>query len=658
MRRSPAEIAFRLRQELGNLWLLIRQPSPALDQPTPLAGLPDPESVARSLRGTAYAAEIESLAGQILAHEFPLLGFEIRTGPEIRWRRDYVSGLESNTDFFRIIPYLDATRVGDHKVVWELNRHQHLVVLAQAYLLTGRAGFLNEIQAQLESWFAANPFQRGINWASALEVAFRALSWIWVYHLIGAHLDAGIRARLLTGLFRHARHLEFNLSVYFSPNTHLMGEAVALHALGTLFPSFPGAGRWRAEGARVVAEAMDRQVRADGTHFEQSTYYHVYSTDFFLMHAVLGETTEAYRAKLERMGEYLDALLGPEGEMPLIGDDDGGRLFHPYGPRDRFGRASLASCAFYFKREDWPRPLDALEQQAAWWFGPSALRPSIGRVAPESRLFPDLGVAVMVSGGVRIYADAGPFGRGRGSHSHSDTLGITAYLDSEEILIDPATYTYVGEPVWRNWFRGSAAHNTIRIDGKDQAAPAGPFGWTSNPQVAIRDWVTGPEHDYLDASCRYDRYLHRRRLFLVKKERLLFVLDELDGPAGPHTVEQFWHTGEPAAALDEECYRIGDGTVLAVGLAPEASPEAVPFLGRGGEHGWRSLALGHKVEAPVVVIRRQCEFPTFLAAALAFGDGAPSRLTMRNGNDGIECGWKGMAVRFRREGLPEIVVCG
>ena len=61
-----------------------------------------------------------------------------------------------------------------------------------------------------------------------------------------------LRARFLTALNRHGRYLELNLSVYFSPNTHLLGEAVALHALGVLFPSFPRAARWAETGGRIV----------------------------------------------------------------------------------------------------------------------------------------------------------------------------------------------------------------------------------------------------------------------------------------------------------------------------------------------------------------------------------------------------------------------
>src|SRR5262249_50989320 len=149
-----------------------------------------------------------------------------------------------------------ASRVGDHKVIWELNRHQHLVVLAQAFRLTGRREFVEEIEIQLHSWLDSNPYLRGINWASALEVAYRALSWIWVYHLVGVELQPGIRRSTLRGLYWHAKYLENNLSIYFSPNTHLLGEAVALHAIGALFPEWPGAAEWESAGGALVDEQL------------------------------------------------------------------------------------------------------------------------------------------------------------------------------------------------------------------------------------------------------------------------------------------------------------------------------------------------------------------------------------------------------------------
>src|SRR5262249_54189598 len=141
--------------------------------PSPLDGLPRPGDIVRHLAETPYAAACVTQAEDILRHCFPLLGITLTTGPEVRWRRDYSSGVETPPVYFRRIPYLDSARAGDHKNIWEINRHQHLVLLAQAFLFSERREFLEEIRHQLESWFVQNPFQSGINWTSALEVAFR-----------------------------------------------------------------------------------------------------------------------------------------------------------------------------------------------------------------------------------------------------------------------------------------------------------------------------------------------------------------------------------------------------------------------------------------------------------------------------------------------------
>ena len=221
------------------------------------------------LRSTAFAHEVLRLADEVLRHRIPIFGEVIDIGPEVHWRRDYVHQVETGTPYFRRVPYLDFFSSGDHKYIWELNRHQHLVVLAQAFRFSGNSAYLEEAERQVESWLAANPFLRGINWASALEAAFRALSWIWLDHLAGEHLPAAFRQSLLTALYRHGCFLEHNLSVYFSPNTHLIGEAVTLHTLGLLYPEFPRSARWQARAAEVLEEEMEAQVLADGSHFEQ-----------------------------------------------------------------------------------------------------------------------------------------------------------------------------------------------------------------------------------------------------------------------------------------------------------------------------------------------------------------------------------------------------
>ena len=492
--------------------------------------------VALPYPGDAYTQNVIPIADSLLAHRFPILGLTIQTGPTIDWRRDYLHGISTGTEYFRRVPYLDFARVGDHKVVWELNRHQHLVVLAQAFLQTGRRHYLDEAFAQLSSWMDANPFLRGINWASALEVGFRALSWAWLWSLAGAHMPPELARRFIDALYRHGRFLELNLSVYVSPNTHLLGEAVALYTLGKMFAE----PRWLAEGACWTEDAMTRQVREDGSHFEQSAYYHVYALDFFLLYRTLANPGAAYDAKLARMAEYLDALLGPSGILPLIGDDDGGRLFHPYGDRTRFGCATLAP------------------------FPPTSR---------GSRLFEDAGTAVMTYGDIHIVIKAGGFGEGSGGHSHSDVLSLVVRIGDREILIDPGTYTYIADPAQRNAFRGSSAHNTVTIAGRDQAVPAGPFRWLEKPEVRIDTWSTTPEQDVLEATCRYAGFTHRRQIVFNKPDSVLRIQDTVDAP----NWSQHWHLGD---ASDAQRFSF------------DSPAETVD--------GWRSRALCTKEPAPVL----------------------------------------------------------
>jgi hypothetical protein len=568
--------------------------------PAPLALLPDPRSVASLLHGSDAERRIMEAAAEIMEGRYRILGFDLELGRELHWRRDPVHHKETDLRYFRRIPYLDFSRAGDHKIIWELNRHQHLTILAQAYALSGREEFFEEIARQWKSWVVENPFQRGINWASALEVAFRALSWIWVYHLTGNRMDAAMREGLLQQLYLHGCHLEYNLSVYFSPNTHLLGEAVALHALGVLFP-FPRAAQWSRLGARVVREELVKQVQNDGSHFEQSTYYHVYALDFFLLHYLLSGKPDDFVPVLKSMATYLQAVMGPERSIPLIGDDDGGRLFFPRGRGERYGRATLATCAVLFGRPEWLPDAKDLEEQAAWWVGEA--KPAGSAAVPASQVFPASGTVIMAAGELWILINAGGFGPFRAGHSHSHALALVARLGGEEILIDSGTFSYL-DAQWRDRFRGSAAHNTVRVNGRNQAAPAGSFAWSGKPTVAIEAWRSSAEEDYLQASCRYSGSdaVHRRRI-LFQKPDAVFILDEITGPADAK-VEQFWHPGEETVELSANTFRIGKQMVLAT--TAEARIEA----------GWRSRAYGQKEASPVIAAVSESAVPLHMGAVL------------------------------------------
>jgi hypothetical protein len=600
--RSFRELSFRLRQEAANALLYFSPQNLKLQATTPLDVLPQPSGIAAALCGSDNARELTELANEVLQGRIPLFGRAVDYGPSIAWRRDPQRGIETPQKYFRLVPYLDLAAAGDHKLIWEVNRHQHLVLLAQAFVITGRDEYFDTVIHQLEHWWTENQFQRGINWTSALEVGFRALSWIWIWRLLGAKLPAAFRQRFLAELYRHGLHLEYNLSIYFSPNTHLLGEAVALHAIGRLFPEFPRADSWRSLGREIVGQHMTGCVKDDGSYFEQSTYYHVYALDMFAFHAALEEDSPSYRDGLARMAEFLASITSDSGDIPFLGDDDGGRFFSPYGQRGRFGRATLATLSLFLGKRFFQYSRHDVDEIALWWLGPERCK-DFGSDGPQSLSseFAASGIIVMRRGNVTALFDAGPFGPGSGGHSHSDTLSLVVSSGDDEVLIDSGTYSYM-DPQWRDTFRGSAAHNTIRIDGRDQGTTDGPFRWAQKPEVELRDFATGPDRDRARAVCRYGGFSHTRTIEFVNGNEFTIV-DQVEGPEGEHDIEQFWHFAENPIEQTPGSWSIGD---------------IAEFAATGGEveEGWRSRCFGLKEAAPMIVVRRRCVLPLTLTARL------------------------------------------
>ena len=395
------------------------------------------------------AAAILREADEICDHRFRLLGYEnlnfsLNGNAEIDWHLDPVHAKRAPIDAWFRIPFLDFDAVGDHKVIWELNRHQHLVTLAKARLLSGDEKYVLEIAAQWRSWMEANPYPLGINWASTLEVAFRSLSWIWVDHLLAGTAEyERSRAEILGALAFHGRYIERYLSTYFSPNTHLLGEAVALFFLGTHYPQFPNAERWRKSSWKIVLHEAERQVLADGVYFEQSLYYHVYALDFFLYARWLAGRNglaipPSYDAMLLRMLDVI-AALAQAGPAEGFGDDDGGRVFNARRNRTEHMTDPLALGAVMYSRTF---PAARLTEEAIWLFGKQAVEKfadpvsgATARPAPaRSVAFADGGIYVLAdseSCSSALMVDAGPQGAGRSGHGHADALSLRLTMDGQ-----------------------------------------------------------------------------------------------------------------------------------------------------------------------------------------------------------------------------------
>jgi heparinase II/III-like protein len=565
---------------------------------------------------------IANQADKICEHRFDLLGYEgVDYGRRIDWHLDAVHGKRAPRRAWFRVPYLDFDYVGDAKVTWELSRHQHLVTLAKGYRLTGERRYAQELFRQWYDWHEQNPYGIGINWASSLEVAFRSLSWLWIWHLLKgcSVVPEHFSCDLGRALALNARHISRFLSTYFSPNTHLLGEGVGLFFIGTLCPELHSARRWQERGWQIVLSEAERQVRPDGMHFEQSTYYHVYAVDFFLHARILAQVNGIpvpvqFDQMIEKMLDVISGM-GQAGLVPRFGDDDGGRLFDSRRNRVENLVDPLATGAALFDRPDFKAAAAGIREEAVWLLGIEGVSrfeklPSTQRATSSFCLEPS-GIYVMSSSKPvqsQLVIDAGLQQASRVGHRHADALSVQLAVDGKMLLIDPGTFAYVDSASVRDWFRGTAAHNTLHIDRLPQAESAGPFNWNSIVCANVDCWTTGKNFDFFVASHNgyqrlSDPVLHTRAVFHLKSSFWL-IRDVLQG-AGRHHLEASWHfaPGSISTTPGGATFVAGNQTALALLFSGNQN-----YSQRIAE-GWYSPAYGRKELAPIVQIGTDAQLP-------------------------------------------------
>ncbi|HEY1373665.1 MAG TPA: alginate lyase family protein [Candidatus Binatia bacterium] len=597
------------------------------------AGATDPQSV-QLLRQHApeACAAIIAAADRVLAGRFTLLGYDdLYFGDPVDWRLDPISGRRSPLTHWSRIDHLDFAAVGDHKVVWELNRQQWLILLGQAYRLTGDEKYARGFAGYLAQWLRANPPGFGINWASSLEAALRIISWSWALYLFrnSLTLSADLYVRLLECISLHAAHVEKYLSYYFAPNTHLTGEALGLFYAGAVFPELQSAQRWRDLGARILIEQSERQILADGVYFEQSTCYQRYTAEIYLHFLLLARRSAIFVPGIveERLRRLLDVLLvfqRPDGCLPDIGDADGGWLlpFMPRAPGDC--RGVFAVAARLFDRADYASVASDPVPESMWLLSPARHRSAKAPVPPpstrETMAFPCGGYVVMRSHWTRsahqLIFDVGPLSSPKSGHGHADLLSVQCSAFGEPFLVDAGTYCYTSEPEWREFFRGTAAHSTATVDGENQASAAGPFRWDHHPRARLRRCVSTAE--YVLADAEHDAYArladpvtHRRRVVFVK-DRYWIIVDDFLGAAKHRIDLRFQFAPMSVANEGENWIRARGQTGHALLLRSFASIPIEIAVAEGSTapiQGWVSPDYGRRAPAPVVTCSSEVCLP-------------------------------------------------
>lgn len=558
---------------------------------------------------------------------FALADAEVGHPP--RWNRDPLSGTEVPLFYGKTLNYRDTKLVGDIKYLWELNRHLQFVTLAQAYCLTRAPRYLDGLRTQLTSWFEQCPYLRGPNWTSSLELSIRLINWSIAWQLVGginspAFADPEgerFRDQWLASIYQHMHFVRGHFSRFSSANNHLIGEAAGLYVATVVWPFWKKTSTWREVAKGILTEETLRQNAADGVNREQAISYQQFVLDFLIVAALAGRVngdafSVQYLSRIEAMLEFVAAMMDVGGRIPMIGDADDGYVmrlsqesnFCPY-------RSLLATGANLFKRGAFGTKAGGVDDKTRWLLSDQRLNLiSSEHAMPLRRVFPEGGYYVLGSDfdtarEIRLIVDAGPLGyQAIAAHGHADALALTLSARGREFLIDPGTYAYHTKKRWRDYFRGTRAHNTVVVDGQDQSTSGGNFMWVQKARAVCELWESSEQQDhFVGAHDGYQRLqdpvTHRREIVFSKFHQEVFVTDTLTC-ANRHTVETCWHFSEDCAVSVEGKTVLAENSGVQLRLRPSAVEDIIVLKGEESPiGGWISRRFDIKVPTTTIVCR-------------------------------------------------------
>ena len=572
-----------------------------------------------------------SAAERILQGEFRLFGRDWPLGYPPRWNRDPKSGRQVALRFGKTLNYRDERTVGDIKYLWEPNRHLELVTLAQAWRLSGEARYAQGVQTLLDSWLEQCPYPLGPNWSSSLEIALRVVNWSCAWHLLGG--DAAVlfteaagrrfKERWLNAVRQHCHFIAANLSAYSSANNHLLGELLGLFIGATTWPCWAESGLWRTQARQRFEQQALLQNAPDGVNREQALWYQHEVADMMLLAGLTarangGDFGGDFWERLLAMLDFIASCMDAGGHLPAFGDSDDAVVVR-FCPDANFNvfRSLLATGSVLFGRGDFKHKAKAFDDKSRWLLGDTAAAKFAAIAADSSALrlrrafaaggYYVLGSDFETTEEVRMVCDAAPLGYlAIAAHGHADALSFTLSVAGHPLLIDPGTYCYHSQRNWRDYFRGTSAHNTVRVDYADQSVSGGAFLWLRHANARCLAFAVSEDGQRLLAE--HDGYrrcadpvLHRREIVYQRPARLVKVTDQLVCAAAHH-IETLWH-------FAPECVVTVDGAVVSVrragvGLTLRCPQQLQLELVRGREQpglGWMSPHLDEKVPCTTLV---------------------------------------------------------
>jgi hypothetical protein len=360
-------------------------------------------------------------------------------------RRTTVSPLAAGVELWRSPAFATADAVAGSGTVdllglqvsyppsdWSLPRQPRLRRFHLHYgdeiLGWARRGEVEAAAAGLRAWIAGNPPSAGDAW-HPYPLSTRVANWLAAGSLRPELLDDAVADSLWRQLARLRWTIEHGVL-----GNHVIRNGKALVLGGAAFEDAGLA----AKGMRLLRQEVAEQVLSDGGHYERSPLYHA---------LVLRDLLEV-RAVAD--AAWLDA---------------------PIAAMQRFAAALARPDGLPFPFNDAPLEL-----------APELALPV---VADGVSTFPDTGYAVLREGEIAVAFDCGaPAPDFLPAHAHADALSFQAWVAGKPVVVDPGTSTYEAGAD-RDADRGTAAHATVMVDGRDQFELWGAFRTGPLPRVRL-----------------------------------------------------------------------------------------------------------------------------------------------------------------------------
>jgi hypothetical protein len=650
-RMSPAEMAWRARdQAVQAAWARrqVRDVQALAGPPSP--GVPRfssvlPAGAAAQVPEQARAALLDA-AGRLMKGEWEVLGVTRTDLVQPDWFTDPVTGRRSDPGRYSFrVDHRSQEQTGNIKQVWEISRLQHLTVLATAWYLTREEDYAERVASQLRSWFRENPFLSGVHWTSGIELGIRLISLAWIRRLLddwpgaaGLFEDNGLAVQQIRW---HQQYLATFRSRGSSSNNHVIAEAAGQLAASCAFGWFGESERWRRTSAALLERELVHNTFPSGIGRELAADYQTFVAELGFLAAVEAGASghPVGPVTWERLTALVDsaaALVDERSQPPRQGDSDEGRGLLLDAPVANRWPAVFALGEALVGRLDWWPPSPAGAESTLAGALASGPRNIPGRPARRPDRFADAGITLLRTDpeqGPEIWCrcDGGPHGfLSIAAHAHADALSVEVRYGGVDILADPGTYCYHGDPPWRSYFRSTIAHNTVELAGRNSSTEGGPFLWVRHARATETEAADGGETASWTAE--HDGYAsldpaatHRRSVRLDRVTRCLEIEDDIS--SGDHDLRLAFHCGpEVEAELDgalavlrwpQEGRHGAAGGHGRLELPPQLQwslhhGETDPIL------GWYAVGLGRRVPAFTLVGRGHTSPGELLRTRLTF----------------------------------------